>query len=132
MNDIETNTRENFRYPKSDSETGSSEERWHLLGTRVPKAEIVYFSQMLIVYVVRSIHERPLTLVYREEERHRALGRDATFLWSRALTHPPRCNGTRHRGRHLVSDFVGPPSWCRGGRHLGPEVVGAAILDLTS
>ena len=26
----------------------------------------------------------------------------------------------------------GPPSWCRGGRHLGPEVVGAAILDLTS
>ena len=53
------------------------------------------------------------------EERHRALGRDATFSWSRALTHPPRCNRTRHRGRHL--DFVGaaildrtswgPPSW---------------------
>ena len=63
------------------------------------------------------------------EERHRALGRDATFSWSRALTHPPRCNRTRHRGRHLVSDFVGPPSWCRGGRHLGPEVVGAAIFD---
>ena len=41
------------------------------------------------------------------EERHRALGRDATFSWSRALTHPPRCNRTRHRGRHLVSDFVG-------------------------
>ena len=71
------------------------------------------------------------------EERHRALGRDATFSWSRALTHPPRCNRTRHRGRHLVSDFVGaailvswgPPSWTgsRGGRHLG--VVGAAILD---
>ena len=81
---------------------------------------------------VRSIHERPLTLVYREEERHRALGRDATFSWSRALTHPPRCNRTRHRGRHLVSDFVGPPSWCRGGRHLGSDVVGAAILDLTS
>ena len=74
------------------------------------------------------------------EERHRALGRDATFSWSRALTHPPRCNRTRHRGRHLVSDFVGaailvswgPSSWCRGGRHLGPEVMGAAILDLTS
>ena len=57
------------------------------------------------------------------EERHRALGRDATFSWSRALTHPPRCNRTRHRG---------PPSWCRGGRHLGPEVVGAAILDRKS
>ena len=38
----------------------------------------------------------------------------------------------RHRDHHLVSDFVGPPSWCRGGRHLGSEVVGAAILDLTS
>ena len=64
------------------------------------------------------------------EERHRALGRDATFSWSRTLTHPPRCSRTRHRDRHLVSDFVGPPSWCRGGRHLGSEVVGAAILVL--
>ena len=26
----------------------------------------------------------------------------------------------------------GPPSWCRGGRHLGSEVVGAAILDRKS
>ena len=60
------------------------------------------------------------------QHRHRALGRDATFSWSRALTHPPRCNRTRHRDRHLVSDFLGPPSWIsrRGGRHLGSEVVG--------
>ena len=73
-----------------------------------------------------EMNERPLTLEYREEERHRALGRDATFSWSRALTHPPRCNRMRHRGRHLVSDFVGPPSWTsrRGGHHLGSEVVG--------
>ena len=53
-------------------------------------------------------------------------------IWRRAnlgaLTHPTRC----HRGRHLVSDFVGPPSWCRGGCHLGPEVVGGAILDRKS
>ena len=65
------------------------------------------------------------------KERHRALGRDATFSWSRALTHPPRCNRTRHRDCHLVSDFVEPPSWIGsgGGRHLGPEVVGTAILD---
>ena len=28
--------------------------------------------------------------LYIEEERHRALGRDATFPWSRALTHLPR------------------------------------------
>ena len=70
------------------------------------------------------------------EERHRALGRDATFSWSRALTHPPRCNRTRHRGRHL--DFVGaailvswePPSWTgsRGGRHLGSDVVTSFTL----
>ena len=61
------------------------------------------------------------------EERHRALGRDATFSWSRALTHPPRCNRTRHRGRHL--DFVGaailvswgPPSW------TGSDVIGAIV-----
>ena len=69
------------------------------------------------------------------EERHRALGRDATFSWSRALTRPPRCNRTRHRGRHL--DFVGaailvswgPPSWTgsRGGRHLGPEVTSKTL-----
>ena len=76
----------------------------------------------------------PSPLVYREEERHRALGRDAIFSWSRALTHPPRCNRTRHRDGHLVSDFVGSPSWIsrHGGRHLGSEVVGAAISDLTS
>ena len=71
------------------------------------------------------------------EERHRALGRDATFSWSRALTHPPRCNRTRHRGRHL--DFVGaailvswgPPSWTgsRGGRHLGSDVVTSLTLN---
>ena len=70
------------------------------------------------------------------EERHRALGRDATFSWSRALTHPPRCNRTCHRGRHL--DFVGaailvswgPPSWTgsHGGRHLGSDVVTSLTL----
>ena len=82
---------------------------------------------------VRLEPEAPHPLVYREE-RHRALGRDATFSWSRALTHPPRCNRTRHRGLHLVSDFVGPPSWIgsRGGRHLGSVVMGAAILDRKS
>ena len=54
MNDIENSMpdRENFSLPKLDGDTRSNEERWHLLGTRVPKAEIVYFSQMLIVYVI--------------------------------------------------------------------------------
>ena len=81
---------------------------------------------------VRSRGPSPLYI----EERHRALGRDATFSWSRALTHPPRCNRTRHRGRHL--DFVGaailvswgPPSWIgsRGGRHLGSDFVTSLTL----
>ena len=26
--------------------------KWHLLGTRVPKTEIVYFCQMIIVYII--------------------------------------------------------------------------------
>ena len=47
MNDIETST----SLPL-DSETRSTEERWHLLETRVPKTEIVYFSQIFIVYVI--------------------------------------------------------------------------------
>lgn len=50
MNDIETNT--SFPFPKSDRETRSTQEKWHLLGNRVPKMEIVYFSQMVIVYVI--------------------------------------------------------------------------------
>ena len=33
-------------------ETQSNGERWHLLGTRVPQAEIVYFCQILVVYIV--------------------------------------------------------------------------------
>ena len=46
MNDLETKMpdRETFSFPH--------EERWHLLGTRVPKAEIVYISQMISVYVI--------------------------------------------------------------------------------
>ena len=69
------------------------------------------------------------------EERHRALGRDATFSWSRALTHPPRCNRTRHRGRHL--DFVGaailvswgPPSWT-GSRDVIDSIVAPILLKI--
>ena len=72
------------------------------------------FPEILNIDSSRSVLVRymrgPSPLVYGEEERHRALGRDATFSWSRALTHPPRCNRTRHRDRHLVSDFAGPPS----------------------
>ena len=30
----------------------SNGERWHLLGTRVPQTEIVYFCQIIIVYVI--------------------------------------------------------------------------------
>ena len=83
-----------------------------------------------VCIIIVSIEKDGLPNEHLREERHRALGRNAAFSWSRALTPPPRCNRTRHRDRHLVSDFVGPPPWCRGGRHLG--VVGAAILDRKS
>ena len=33
-------------------ETESNGEKWHLLGTRVPQTEIVYFCQMKVVYIV--------------------------------------------------------------------------------
>ena len=45
--------------------------------------------------------ERPGGGVGKEKGRWRvgvdSLGGDATFSWSRALTHPPRCILTRHR-----------------------------------
>lgn len=53
MNDTENNVteRETFiNFPKQDDENSS--DRWHLLGTRVPKTEIVYFCQMIIVYII--------------------------------------------------------------------------------
>ena len=36
----------------SREETQSNGDRWHLLGKRVPQAEIVYFCQMIIVYII--------------------------------------------------------------------------------
>ena len=33
-------------------EDGDKSDKWHVLGSRVPKAEIVYFSQMTIVYII--------------------------------------------------------------------------------
>ena len=44
---------ETFIYEhKSDEENLSNTEKWHLLGARIPKAEIVYFCQMTIVYII--------------------------------------------------------------------------------
>ena len=44
----ETPEKETFlRFPKPDEESHS--DKWHLLGTRVPQAQIVYFCQMIIV-----------------------------------------------------------------------------------
>ena len=56
------------------------------------------------------------TFLSREEEGHRALGRDATFSWSKALTHPPRCDRTRHRKVwDLMAAIFDRKSW----RHWG-------------
>ena len=76
---------------------------------------------------VRTINERPMTCRYPLyiEERHHALGRDATFPWSRALTHPPRCHRTRHRViRGVLRSSKVNPIEGHGG-HLGAM---AAIL----
>ena len=52
-NDSPVPERESFiQFPKPDEENRSNGERWHLLGTPVPQAEIVYFCQMIIVYVI--------------------------------------------------------------------------------
>ncbi len=54
----ETNTHETLLeeevigFPKPDVDQEVNEERWHLLGTRVPREEIVYFCQMIIVYII--------------------------------------------------------------------------------
>ena len=37
-------------FPKPDME--SYGKKWHFLGTQVPQAQIVYFCQMIIVYVI--------------------------------------------------------------------------------
>ena len=54
MTDIENTTpdREAFLpYPKTEDDVSRSD-RWHLWGSRVPKTEIVYFSQMTILYII--------------------------------------------------------------------------------
>lgn len=50
MNDIEGNSpsRETFLNKHEDTHS----DKWHILGTRVPKTEIVYFCQMIIVYII--------------------------------------------------------------------------------
>ena len=47
----ETAEKETFlRFPKPGEESHS--DKWHLLSTRVPHPEIVYFCQMIIVYII--------------------------------------------------------------------------------
>ena len=49
MNDLESPIPERKTFlDKNDSHS----DKWHLLGTHVPRAEIVYFCQMLIVYII--------------------------------------------------------------------------------
>ena len=47
----QTPEREAFIHLPTD-ENRSNGDRWHLLGTRVPQSEIVYFCQMIIVYII--------------------------------------------------------------------------------
>jgi hypothetical protein len=55
MNDTESHEPERdtfIHFSKADEEIRSNGDKWHLLGTRVPQAEIVYFCQMIIVYII--------------------------------------------------------------------------------
>ena len=38
-------------FTKSE-EDGDKSDKWHVLGSRVPRAELVYFSQITIVYII--------------------------------------------------------------------------------
>ena len=54
MNATESNEpeRETFIHLSHEDENRSNGDKWHLLGTRVPQSEIVYFCQMIIVYII--------------------------------------------------------------------------------
>ena len=68
------------------------------------------------------------------EDGHRALGRDDTFSWSRALTHPPRCNRMRYREvRDLMAAILDRkscwrPSWI-GSRDVIYPITGGYYLN---
>jgi hypothetical protein len=49
MNDAERTIPERETFVDKDD---THSDKWHLLGTRVPKTEIVYFCQMIIVYII--------------------------------------------------------------------------------
>ena len=49
MNDLENSLPERKSFLDKDDRQS---DRWHLLGTHVPKTEVVYFCQMLIVYII--------------------------------------------------------------------------------
>ena len=50
MNDLESPMPEKHTFLSPDPESQS--DKWHVLGTHVPKTEIVYFCQMIIVYII--------------------------------------------------------------------------------
>ena len=52
MDSYQEPERETFVHIGNQEERQSNGDRWHLLGTRIPQSEIVYFSQMIIVYII--------------------------------------------------------------------------------
>ena len=57
--------------------------------TFIPPGQRKKFTRLLLTPRFHYMNSVDIPL-YIEEERHPALGRDATFPWSRALTHLPR------------------------------------------
>ena len=72
--------------------------------------------------------------LYIEEERHRALGRDATFPWSRALTGPrTRHRVVRGRGGHLGAAILAcDVIYAKGAPILLPDILALDIPHIHS
>ena len=63
------------------------------------------------------------TFLSPEEEGYRTLGCAATFSWSRALTHPPRCNQWHNREVWDLMVAIFDRKLCRHWSYNGPYLL---------
>ena len=64
---MDYSTIKNFRLLAMD-EVASHDSGWHLFGRKVPKSEIVYFTQVILIYVICITAIVNLTL-YKEDSK---------------------------------------------------------------
>lgn len=74
--DIEQpNLRRHAQNEVSEGDRSSVASQWHVLGRKVPRSEIVFFSQMLLIYIVVT------TAIY-----NLSTGRGDSNLWTALLS----------------------------------------------